>query len=93
MITLENLKEMQPHTIFAQGRSLIKEYCEDLRGETQVDWIATRGGIHDWAIYYQLSDKEWDSEMISKYGLKVHDEEFIKKCVECDDEAFAMYRH
>jgi hypothetical protein len=93
MLTIEELKRMQPETIFAQGRNLIKEYCDNLRGETEIDWIAIRGGIHDWAIYYQLSDKNWDTEMIQKYGIKLHNEIDIKKLVECDDESFAMYRH
>ncbi len=60
----------------------------------QIRWVATRGGIHDWAIYYHLIDWiNWTDEMIKKNGDKMHNEKSIKKCVPCDDEAFAMYRH
>ena len=66
-LTLEQLKEMEPNTIFASGISLIehpwfnnaKPVSEggtlELDGKsTKVKWIAIRGGYHDWAIYHSL---------------------------------------
>jgi len=72
MLTLEKLKEMDSHTIFAYG----------------ADWVAVRGGIHDWAIYKGQGTKEY----IRDWGNKVHSEEEIKLLVPCDKESFNMYR-
>ena len=78
--------------IFAQGRTSAEDYW-NADALMVVDWVAVRGGIHDWAIYYQLVDKGWDEGQIRNNGEKMHNEELIKKCVPCDEEAFKMYRH
>ncbi len=56
--------------------------------ETGRDWVAVRGGIHDWAIYKE------DPQTGVGYpnGSKLMDEDLIKKLVPADDEAMAMYR-
>jgi len=67
MLTLEQLKEMKPHTIFASGIGLIEHpwfnhakpvseggTLEQDGRSTKVRWVAVRGGIHDWAIYHSL---------------------------------------
>ena len=92
MITLQQLKDMSPDTIFAKGETAVEDYW-DTSKEMQVRWVACRGGIHDWAIYYQLADKNWSDEMIKSNGEKMRNEKSIKKCVPCDDEAFKMYRY
>jgi len=69
MLTIENLKEMKPDTIFAKGEAMIRhpwfssyEYAKkqgayktvNEEGLTKIKWLAIRGGIHDWAIYHSL---------------------------------------
>jgi len=84
MITIEKLKEMKPG-IFATGTGTYPEIYE-----TEICWVAVRGGIHDWAIYYHHSvhDKGW----IRRNGDKMRTESVIKRLVPCDDEAYDMYR-
>ena len=78
--------------IFAQGQTSVEDYW-DASKEMQIKWVAVRGGIPDWAIYYQKIEKDWSDEMIKSNGEKMHNPESIKKCVVCDEEAFKMYRH
>lgn len=92
MLTLKDLKELEPSTIFAKGTTLVEDYW-DTSKEMQIDWVAVRGGIYDWAIYYQLTHLQWDEYQIKDNGEKMHNEKSIKKCVPCDDEAFKMYRY
>ena len=69
MLTIEKLKAMEPHTIFAKGETVIlhpwfnntKVTNLNEKGEPEeggryckVKWVAIRGGIHDWAIYHSL---------------------------------------
>ena len=69
MITLQQLKDMTPDTIFASGTGLIvhpwfNSGCPNLVDEqgkpnehghyVLVKWVAIRGYIHDWAIYHSL---------------------------------------
>jgi hypothetical protein len=120
MLTIQQLKETKPNTIFAKGQGLIihpwfnnePENLVNERGESdkqgkyvKVNWVATRGGIYDWAIYHSLDANleptdylggfthlEVDDERIYRGGAKIRREEEIKKFVPCDDEAFKMYR-
>lgn len=91
MLTLKQLKDMPPGTIFSSGTSF------DLPGGLfmsnsgkELRWVAERGEIHDWTIYCHFSfhDNEW----IRRYGDKVYSESHIKMCVPCDNEAYKMYR-
>ena len=85
-LTLSALKEMEPGTVFAHGVTLDERlYREPVR------WLAKRGRIHDWAIYYHLesSSLEW----IEGSGDKCFTERVIKDLVPCDDAAFKMYRY
>ncbi len=87
MLTLQKLKEMKPHTIFAKGGGLIEEFSREMNTK----WVAVRGGIHDWAIYYAEEGKA--DEQIRDWGDKCYFEEVIKRLVPCDEEAFKMYRY
>lgn len=91
MLTLQQLKDMKPDTVFATGLA-IDEPNGLFMAHTgkELRWVATRGGIHDWTIYCHFSDKS--EEWIKRQGDKVHDEKHIKMLVPCDDEAFKMYR-
>lgn len=92
MLTLKKLKEMKPSTIFLKGETIDSpDGINIMNTGKQLRWVACRGGIHDWAVYCHLAENDWD--YIKRSGDKVHDEKNIKKLVECDDEAFAMYRH
>lgn len=68
-LTIKQLKQIEPHTIFAKGETLIEHpwFNNDApnkvngKGEpdkngkfVKVRWVAIRGGIHDWAIYHSL---------------------------------------
>ena len=85
VLTVEQLKQMNPG-IFASGSifepRLAKEYLK---------WVAVRGQIHDWAIYYHREEKS--IEFVRDYGDKCFTKEVIKELVPCDDEAFKMYRY
>jgi hypothetical protein len=86
MLTLKTLKEMQPNTIFASG---VGTYFE-LAPHT-IKWVAVRGGIHDWCIYYGYANM---SEVtIAETGSKCFTKSVIKELVSCDKEAFNMYRY
>lgn len=92
MLTLQSLKDMPQHSIFATGIAEDNEEGLFLMGTGKpLRWVAVRGGIHDWAIYAHHAYME--EEAVARIGDKVHDERNIKKLVPCDDEAFAMYRH
>jgi len=66
-LTIEKLKAMKPHTIFASGVGLIEHpWFNDAKPiteggtlepdgrSTKVKWVAVRGAIHDWAIYHSM---------------------------------------
>ena len=85
-LTIDKLKEMKAGTIFATGTGTYPELTEQ-----EVRWVACRGGMHDWCIYYAETDKS--NLWIQKQGDKCFTESVIKRLVPCDDEAFEMYRY
>ena len=92
MLTVDQLKAMEPGSIFAIGEEDdVPEGLFMANTGKRLKWVAVRGGIHDWAIYCHLA--EHSVEWIKERGDKVHDERHVKKLVPCDDEAFKMYRH
>lgn len=85
MMTLEELKNMEPHSVFATG------ITEDPRIFTEpVKWIAKRGLIHDWAIYYDRPEKT--VAQIQSWGTKLYSTSIVKDLVPCDEEMIKMYR-
>ena len=92
MLTLQNLKDMEPDTIFATGVTTNDPAGINMSNDgRELRWVACRGGIHDWAIYIQSAD--WPEDEVKRVGDKVTSEHNIKKLVPCDDEAFRMYRY
>jgi hypothetical protein len=91
MITLQDLKDMPKHYIFAKGElpDNPQGINIDNTGQT-LRWVACRGDIYDWAIYCAPAD--WDWERIRTNGDKVRQIENIRNCVNVDDEAMKMYR-
>jgi hypothetical protein len=86
MLTKKMLEEMPPDTIFTTG--VVNEpglYAEPVR------WLAVRGGIADWAIYYHK--EESSITYVRDYGDKCFTKEIIKKLVPCDEDAFQAYRY
>jgi len=85
ILTIEKLKEMKPQTVFAKGIV----YDPRLHGD-MVKWVAVRGGIWDWAIYYHHS--HYDYEYVKRFGDKCFTEAVIKRLVPCNEEAYKRYR-
>lgn len=83
MLTLQQLKEMAPGSIFASGTD--KQY-----GEQNIRWVACRGDIHDWAIY--IGNERDSFQRVAEYGNKTREIKRIMRYVPCDKEAFDMYR-
>jgi len=93
MLTVQDLKEMKPGTVFASGEvenSPEGIYMTNSDIGRKLLWLAKRGGIHDWAIYIHWADN--GMEYVKERGDKVKSRSNIKKLVPCDDSAFAMYR-
>ncbi len=92
MLTLQDLKDMEPDTIFASGMVSDNEKGVNMDNSGKLlRWVAVRGGIEDWAIY--CGPEDWSEERVASNGNKVHNEKNIKRLILCDDEAFKMYRH
>lgn len=84
-LTLQHLKDMQPG-IFAYGTLQDCKICPE-----HIKWVAVRGGIHDWTIYY---DKEcYSYDHVKDFGTKLYTSSIIRELVPCDDKAFKMYRY
>jgi len=92
MLTLQKLKDMAPNTIFAQGEMIDSlEGINITNSGKMLKWIAIRGDIHDWTIYCHFAEKDY--AWIKRFGDKIFTERNIRKLVECNDEAFNMYRY
>jgi hypothetical protein len=82
-LTLAELQEAQPRTILRNG---IKPF-----NGRAVKFVAVRGLIEDWAIYYGhicATDTH-----VARFGTKLIFEKDIKAFVECSQDAFEMYRY
>ena len=89
MLTLQQLKDMEPGTIFAFGLTIDNPSGINIAHTDKIlRWVAKRGGIKDWAIYIGTGS----SEEVAREGDKIFGEENIKRLVPCEDEAFKMYR-
>ena len=91
MLTIEKLKAMKPHTIFAKGEFIDVKDGINISGiKRKMRWIAVRGDVHDWAVYCSLANINWEG--VIRWGDKINTKSYIKKLVPCDDEALEMYR-
>ena len=94
ILTLQRLKDMEPNTVFARGSYLGVGVTSEGKW---VNWVACRGGIHDWAIYSQKSSSPITTEQewiyIQRQGDKVHSMSTVAELVTCTEEALAWYRH
>ena len=91
MLTLQALKDMEPHKIFATGLTIDNPSGVNMSNSDRVlRWVARRGGTYDWAIY--IGPQEDSISDVASKGDKVHGKDNIKRLVDCDDKALAMYR-
>ena len=81
------LEIMPAHTIFASN--VITD--PRLHKEGAIRWVAKKGGVVDWAIYYHKA--EYDMEYVAAHGDKCFTKEVIRELVECTDEVFKRYRY
>lgn len=89
MLTLERLQDLEPHSIFARGKAKIPNPIK-VGLKVTIKWIAVRGGIADWSIFYGTPCE--DENFIKAYGKKILDDKMIRKLVPCDDLALQWYR-
>lgn len=93
MLTIEDLKNMPPGTIFAEGiveNSPEGVYMTDSNIGKKLMWLAKRGNIPDWCIYIHWAEE--GRLFVELQGDKVCVAENIKKLVPCTDEAYKAYR-
>jgi len=53
-------------------------------------WVAVKGFNNDWTIYCHRSYQPIN--YIKQSGDKIFTEEYIKRCVPCDDSVLKLYR-
>ncbi len=88
MLTLQELKAMEPHQVIATD----SPSGINLSGSgNMLRQVAVRGEIHDWTVYAHLATN--DVAYVRRCGDKVLMEAEIKKLVPCTIEAFRMYRY
>ena len=90
MLTLEKLEDMNPQTVFANGTIAVEDYWDADR-DMIIDFVAIRGEIPDWTVYYALSGTR-SMESILAWGDKMRNMNSIQRCVPCDKDALEMYR-
>ena len=86
MLDLETLNALPPHTVFATG--ITKD--PRLHRDYVLRWVAVKGGVCDWAIYYHKSFQS--IEFVCREGDKCFTKEVIKELVPCTDEVYKAYR-
>lgn len=87
MLDLQTLEAMPAHTVFAT--KIVFDPRIYKRGK--VRWLAKKGGVVDWAIYYHHAT--FGMEYIKSYGDKVFTKTLIRELVPCTDEVFEKYRY
>ena len=96
-ITITDLKEMKPSTVFAKG--VLNDSPEGINlanTGNDVRWVAKRGDIHDWTIYAQnphYGELEWSYEKVETNGDKIISTDNILKLINATPEALEMYRY
>ena len=86
MLDLETLTAMPAHTIIATD---VRTDPRLHRGG-EIRWVAIKGGVVDWAIYYHLKEKS--VAFVCQEGDKCFTKEVIRELVPCTDEVFERYR-
>jgi len=93
MMTIEDLNQVAPQTIFKTGvviNSPDDIYMTDHRLGEPMRYVACRGKINDWAIYIDWAEK---SEIhIKNHGQKIYSDDIIRKLIPCDEDMLNQYR-
>tara|TARA_B100001142_G_scaffold326829_1_gene383112 strand:- start:4920 stop:5246 length:327 start_codon:yes stop_codon:yes gene_type:complete len=107
MLDLKEFKELAHDNIFGSGvfvDSHLSGFLDGLptihaqnTGGERMSWVAVKGMIHDWAIYYYYEKNELLNTLtpltyVRNHGVKLHDYENIKKLVPCSDDVLECYR-
>lgn len=87
MLDMEMLEAIPAHTIFTS--KVVND--PRLHKGGAIRWVAKKGGIVDWAIYYHKS--KFDMEYVASYGDKCFTKKLIRELVPCTDEVFERYRY
>ncbi len=92
LLTIKEFDDIQDGNIFRVGK------LKDIPGQFYVSsfgqylkFVAVKGVINDWTIYY--GRETLSTDYIMKHGNKVQSDENIRKCVPCTDEVLKLYRH
>jgi hypothetical protein len=103
MITMEQFQQLAPGEIFETGVSEIEHpwyrQAPNIPEKVMIKWVAVRGDIPDWAVYYTFDGDERNLgttaslRAIAGRGFKIHDEKLIQKLVDPDAELLRAYRH
>ena len=91
VLTKEIFDKLRDGEIFATGilpNSPEGLFMTSVGGELK--WVAVKGYGNDWIIYCNWVYKS--DEWIKRHGDKITSESNIKKCIQCDDEIFNLYR-
>lgn len=83
-LTVKFLKAMKSGTLIGRGLATVNG--------TEIKWLAVRGKVVDWAIYYSTVVAS-SYDFVKENGLKMGNEKSIRALVSCDDAAFARYRY
>lgn len=100
-ITLKLLEEVEPGDILASGEFKDEWLCNICDTGNTLKWVAVRGGIPDWTIYFEniWSNEtvfypnlgEWTLEDIKRRWDKLP-KSMARELLEVSDWALAMYR-
>lgn len=93
ILTVEMLESMDPYSVIASGvvdNSPEGIFVTRYHPEEKVMWVAKRGYIHDWTIYYHW--EKYEQRYVLEHGDKLFNRETIRRLVPCTDEAFLLYR-
>lgn len=81
--TTKELKLVPLREIFRTGFDTINNM--------EVRWVAKKGGIEDWAIYY--GPRDWSEDRIAMEGDKVYSEEDIRRLLQPTAKMLSLYRY
>ncbi|MBT3853302.1 hypothetical protein HOF65_04940 [bacterium] len=103
-ITIELLDEVEPGFILAGGSFRDNGGTNIMNTGNKLRWVAIRGGINDFAIYFEniwSNDVEsmlvypklgdWSDDQIKMYGDKLP-KYMVRELVDIDDKALSRYR-
>jgi hypothetical protein len=92
LLTKEVLDFLEPETIFATG--ILPDTPNGINMMStgkNLRWVAITGNRGDWSVYCHFD--KYSAQYISESGEKVYTKAYIRRCVNCTDEAFERYRY